>query len=115
MKTYWINATGRLIVCTTDPNALVPGAVTSTTVQPDSAKYQSWNGSVWVDDADRTTREQRRTDLQALHEAGRDISLVLTELVDWQLANTAMSATDFSANVKQAYLGLKTIADRVKV
>ncbi len=58
--------------------------------------------------------EQRVNDLSTLRSAGKDIALVLTELVDWQLANTAMQATDFTPQVRQAYLDLKAIADRVK-
>lgn len=58
--------------------------------------------------------EQRADDLRVLREAGKDLALVLTELVDWTLANTAMQASDFTLNVKQAYLDLKAIADRVK-
>ena len=56
----------------------------------------------------------RARDIKSLREAGKDIALVLTELVDWQLANTAMQAADFTPQVRQAYLDLKDIANRVK-
>lgn len=58
--------------------------------------------------------EQLEDDLFVLRGAGKDIALVLTELVQWNLDNTAMAADDFTASVKQAYLDLKAIADRVK-
>ncbi len=64
--------------------------------------------------AQELTGEQQTQDLANLREAGRDIALVLTELVDWTLANTSMQPTDFSPIVKQAYQDLKVIADRVK-
>lgn len=58
--------------------------------------------------------DQRGKDLGQLREAGKDLALVLTELIDWTLANTPMQATDFTPDVRQAYLDLKTIANRVK-
>ena len=57
---------------------------------------------------------QTDADITTLREAGKDIALVLTELVDWQLANTTMEPSDFTPQVRQAYLDLKAIADRVK-
>ncbi len=114
MTTFWIDATGRLISASSDPTATPAGAVTSTETAPDSAKHQSWDGAAWVDDADRIQQEQRRADLLTLIDAGKDVALVLVELIEWQLANTAMQATDFSADVKQAFLDLQTIADRLR-
>ena len=114
MTTFWIDAGGRLLSATSDPDATPPGAVTSTELPPDSARHQTWDGVAWVDDADRASQEQRSIDVDELREAGSDIALVLTELVDWLLANTAMQATDFTPQVKQAYLDLKVVADRVK-
>lgn len=58
--------------------------------------------------------DQLATDLVVLKDAGKDLALVLTELVQWNLDNTAMVADDFTPSVKQAYLDLKAIADRVK-
>ncbi len=58
--------------------------------------------------------DQRSKDLVGLQDAGKDIALVLTELIDWTLTNTAMQATDFTSGVRQAYQDLKAIADRVK-
>lgn len=58
--------------------------------------------------------DQRSQDLTGLRDAGKDLATVLTELVDYLLANTAMQTTDFTPNVRQAYLDLKVIADRVK-
>lgn len=67
---------------------------------------------------DKTAQEldddQREQDIATLRSAGKDMALVLTELIEWTLANTAMQPTDFTPDVKQAYLGLKAIADRVK-
>lgn len=57
---------------------------------------------------------QRVQDIAVLKDAGKDTVLVLTELIDWLLTNTALTATDFTPQVKQAYLDLKVIADRVK-
>jgi len=53
-------------------------------------------------------------DISALRNAGKDMALVLTEFVDWALANTSMTANDFTPNVRQAYQNIKAIADRVK-
>ena len=58
--------------------------------------------------------EQRQIDTVKLVTAGKDVALVLVELVDWLLANTAMQAADFTPGVRQAYQDLKVIADRVK-
>lgn len=67
---------------------------------------------------DKTVQEladdQRNQDLAGLRGAGKDLALVLTELIQWIVANTAMQATDFSPAVRQAYLDLRAIADRVK-
>lgn len=60
--------------------------------------------------ADRDTAN----DIAQLQARGKDAALVLVELVDWLLANTAMTRDNLSANVKVAYLSLKPIADRVK-
>jgi len=64
--------------------------------------------------ADFDAVEQRKQDISALLAAGKDTVLVLVELVDWLLANTAIVPTDFTPQVRQAYLDLKAIADRVK-
>ena len=53
-------------------------------------------------------------DIAVLQSAGKDLALVVVELVDYLLANTAMTATDFTVDVRQAYLDLKVIADRLK-
>lgn len=53
-------------------------------------------------------------DVSQLQSAGKDMAVVLVELIDYLLANTAMTATDFTPNVRQAYQGIKAIADRVK-
>jgi hypothetical protein len=67
---------------------------------------------------DKTQQEvdddKRDQDLATLREAGKDLALVLTELVEWALANTAMQPTDFTPDTKQRYLDVKAIADRVK-
>ena len=114
MTTFWIDDSGRLLGATSDPDDTLAGSVTSTETPPDSAKHQSWSGAVWVNDADRAQQEQRAGDLRVLQDAGKDMALVLTELVSWLVANTTMQATDFTPQVRQAYLDLKAIADRVK-
>ncbi len=53
-------------------------------------------------------------DIGELRSGGKDIALVLIELIDYLLANTNMSATDFTPDVRQAYQDIKVIADRVK-
>ena len=114
MTTFWIDAAGRLIKATSDPEAMPAGAVESTETAPDSSRHQTWNGSAWVDDADRAQQEQRRDDLQALDRANNDLAPLLIALIDWQLANTLMVLGDFSPGEQQAYQALKTITDRVK-
>ncbi len=83
-------------------------------VPPESALHQMWDGSQWSDDPDRATQEQRVADIRTLLARGKDITLILIELVEWQLANTAMQATDFTPEVRQIYQDVKAIADRVK-
>ncbi len=114
MTTFWTDRDGRVILATSDPRARPPGAEDSTTIAPDSARHQTWDGAVWVDDPDRTQQEQHTADRQTMARAGEELTLVLTELVDFQLENTAMQASDFTPKVRQAYLNLKAIADRVK-
>jgi len=58
--------------------------------------------------------EERATDIAALRNAGKDAVMVLVELVSYQLANSSMGADDFTPDVKQAFLDLKVIADRIK-
>lgn len=58
--------------------------------------------------------EQLDDDIHALKSGGKDIALVLVELIEWQLANSAMSPTDFSADVRQAFLDIQAIADRLR-
>ena len=58
--------------------------------------------------------DQRAADLGTLREAGRDLAVVLVELVDWLLANTAMTANDFTPAVRQTYVDVKAITERVK-
>ena len=114
MTIFWVDTEGVLIKAT-DDSQTVAGA-TAVTIPPDSAKYQTWDSVVgaWVDNPDRATEEQQSADLAVLRSAGKNLALVLTELVDWQLANTTMQASDFTPQVRQAYLDLKDIADRVK-
>ena len=57
---------------------------------------------------------QMADDVAVLREAGKDLALVLTELVQWTLDNTSMTAENFTPSVVQAFQDLKTIADRVK-
>ena len=57
---------------------------------------------------------QEANDLSALKDAGRDIAVVLVELVDQLLADNTIQVTDFSAAVKQNFQDVKAIADRVK-
>ena len=78
--------------------------------EPDSATIAAWTAEF-----EAVGVEQRQQDTAVLRESGKDAVLVLTELVAWLLANTAMQATDFTPQVKQAYLDLKAIADRVKL
>ncbi len=60
MTTYWIGATGRVIRATSDPEAAPPGAVDSTEISPDSARYQRFIAGAWVDDVDRADQEADR-------------------------------------------------------
>ena len=58
--------------------------------------------------------DQRADDIATLRAAVVDIALVVTEHVQWTLDNTSMIPADFTASVRQAFLDLKAIADRVK-
>ena len=126
MTIFWIDSLGDVVSAGSDDTPMPTGAVqgvydgqdvpplgTIAGLAPLSGR-ERWNGTAWflpqavIDDI------ARETDIQQLRGAGKDIALVLTELVDWQLANTVMQATDFTPQVKQAYLDLKVIADRVK-
>lgn len=53
-------------------------------------------------------------DLRKIKEATKDIALILTELLPWLVQNTPMQVTDFTPAVRQSYLDLKTIADRIR-
>jgi hypothetical protein len=53
-------------------------------------------------------------DISNLQTAGRDIAVVLVELVDQLLLDSTIQLTDFTPAVKQNYLDIKAIADRVK-
>ncbi len=53
MTTFWINSSNELIKATSDPNAQPAGAVTSTEIPPDDGRLQIWNGTAWVDIANR--------------------------------------------------------------
>ncbi len=83
-------------------------------------RTQRWDGAVGVRDA--TAQElsdfdgvvQRKEDIKMLTERGKDVVLVLIETVDWLLDNTAMVPGDFTVDVRETYLELKTIAERVK-
>lgn len=57
---------------------------------------------------------QENLDLGVLKEAGRDLAVVLIELVDQLIAQATIQVTDFTPAVKQNYLDIKAIADRVK-
>ena len=115
MTLFWVDPQG-LLIKATDDDTVVEGA-TAVTAPPDSPEHQTWDfvAVAWVDNSDRAAKEERSADLAVLRAAGKNIAVVLTELVDWQLANTAMQATDFTPQVRQAYLDLKAIADRVKI
>lgn len=87
----------------------------------DSTPVDDWDGvtatrtySVRDKTAQELTDDQQNNDLQTLTSAGKDLALVLTELVQWTLDNTSMTGGDFSPNVISAYQDLKVIADRVK-
>ncbi len=61
-----------------------------------------------------TKQERDRADAEALAGSGKDSALVLVELIDWLLANTAIKPADFTPNVRQAYQRLKARVDRAK-
>ena len=82
------------------------------TVAPDFDVTETW--TVRAKTQAELDVEQRSQDTARLREAGKDMALVLTELVTWLVTNTAMQASDFSPDVRQAYQDLKVIADRVK-
>ncbi len=83
-------------------------------------RTQRWDGTDGVRNA--TTQElsdfdgvvQRKEDIKMLTERGKDVVLVLVETIEWLLDNTAMVPGDFTTDVRETYLELKTIAERVK-
>ncbi len=77
--------------------------------EPDQATHD-----IWVAEYQAAGVEQRAQDIVALLEAGKDIALVLVELIEWTLDNTAMQPADFSADVKQSFLDIQAIADRLR-
>ena len=115
MTLFWVDPQGVLIKAT-DDDSVVEGA-TAVTTPPDNPEHQTWDSvaGAWVDNSDRAAKEQRSADLAVLRTAGEDLALVLTELIEYLLANTAMEKTNFTALVRQKYLDLKAIADRVKI
>lgn len=46
MTTFHIDANGNQLRATSDPDAVIPGAVTKTQIAPESGK-QRWNGTGW--------------------------------------------------------------------
>ena len=56
----------------------------------------------------------RQQDENSLREYGKDVALVLVEFIEWALANTSMTASDFSPDVRTAFQSIKTIADRLR-
>lgn len=58
--------------------------------------------------------DRSESDLKIIKEATKDVVLILTELLPWLVQNTPMEATDFTPAVRQSYLDLKDIADRVR-
>ena len=57
--------------------------------------------------------EALQEDIALISDKGKDVILVLVQFVDWALENTAMSPTDFDPKVKDAFLEIKAIADRI--
>lgn len=64
--------------------------------------------------AEELAENQQNKDIATLQDKGKDVCLVLTELISWMLANTNIKATDFTPEVRQAYQDIKAIADRIK-
>ena len=67
--------------------------------------------------SDEVTADQRTSDLDTLREGSKDLTVVLVELVDYLIAHSTLGMTvdDFSPAVKQSYLDIKALAERVKV
>lgn len=53
-------------------------------------------------------------DRKLIRDVIEDVAIILTELVQWTLDNTAMTAEDFTPSVIQSYQDIKVIADRIK-
>lgn len=62
----------------------------------------------------KTQAEIDAEDEDVLRQRGKDAALVLVELIEWTLANTSMQGSDFSTDVRDAYLALKAVADRLR-
>ena len=64
--------------------------------------------------AQELANEQRDDDLQALRDGGKDLALVVSELVAKLIEKGVIAAGDFTPGVRQTYQDVKAIADRVK-
>ena len=58
--------------------------------------------------------EQRDDDLRVLRDGGKDLALVVTELVTKLIEKGVIAASEFTPGVRQTYQNVKAIADRVK-
>jgi len=69
--------------------------------------------TTWTVEALNQT-ELDQSDEENLRTRGVQVAFVLVELVDYLLANTSMTASDFTPAVRQTYADVKQIADRIK-
>jgi len=70
--------------------------------------------SVRAKTAQELAEEQRDDDLRVLRDGGKDLALVVTELVAKLIEKGVIAAGDFTPGVRQTYQDVKAIADRVK-
>ena len=93
-----------------------------TETQIEEGPFDAWDGVNALREyivRDKTQQEiddeQMISDIDALqNSAGKDIALVVCELTQWILDNTAMTPADFPQSVIDAFQRVKVIADRVK-
>jgi len=69
--------------------------------------------SVIAKTQDALDQEQLNADTSALNAYGKDTVLVLVQLVSKLLTDGVILSTDFDPAVKDAYLDIKVIADRI--
>lgn len=113
------------IAAITNYDFLVPVEVTEATLNPSiqvlNDPIDTYDGILATRVFTTRSKTQQKLDYDAqikdiglIKDKGKDLALLIIEFIDWALANTAMTATDFTPDVRQAYQNIKIIANRIK-